>query len=87
MKHTPKIIILLLAMFLITQLIGLWVISVYSPQINQIQNSDGELVVVKSNIILYTNQTINETAIRGEPPVIIPASKGEKELVVKFIDL
>ena len=45
MKHKPKITILLLVMFLITQLIGLAVINAYSPKTREVRNeTTGEVV-------------------------------------------
>ncbi len=50
MKHSFKIIAILLAMFLITQLIGLAVIHAYSPKVKQIKNeATGEI----TNITVY----------------------------------
>ena len=53
MKHNIKITILLLAMFLITQLIGLFVISKYSPVIKQITDSSGNVTNVTSYNLPY----------------------------------
>lgn len=44
MKHTLKITLIILAMFLIAQLIGLFVASVYSPEIIQAKTETGEIV-------------------------------------------
>jgi presenilin-like A22 family membrane protease len=43
MKHSVKITLLLLSMFFVTQLIGLFVLSQYPPQINQIQDDQGNI--------------------------------------------
>src|SRR3989344_4988099 len=58
MKHSLKIILILLGMFFITQLIGLAVIHQYSPQIVQIQDQEGNLV----------NKTIYNLPYGAEPP-------------------
>ena len=56
MKHSFKITGIILAMFFLTQLIGLVVIYSYSPQIKQIQNEQGELVNVTTyNLPFGTN--------------------------------
>jgi len=44
MKHSLKIVILLLSMFFIAQLIGLVVVHQYSPQIKQITDEQGNLI-------------------------------------------
>jgi len=43
MKHSVKIVIILLCMFFISQLIGLAVINVYSPQIKQVVDENGTI--------------------------------------------
>lgn len=53
MKHSVKIIALLLAMFFITQLIGIMVISIYSPQIKQIKDEQGNIVNITSYNLPY----------------------------------
>ena len=53
MKHSLKIIIILLAMFLTTQFIGLFVISQYAPQVTQISDEQGNLINVTSYNIPY----------------------------------
>ncbi len=44
MKHSPKIVLLLLGMFLLTQLIGIAVIKAYSPEVKQTIDESGNLV-------------------------------------------
>ena len=44
MKHSFKIISLLLCMFFITQLIGLAVVGKYSPEIKQVVDADGNVI-------------------------------------------
>ena len=43
MKHSLKIVSLLLAMFLITQLIGLAVIYAYTPEIKELSDDSGNI--------------------------------------------
>ncbi len=49
MKHSIKIIIILLGMFFITQLIGIAVINQYSPKIEQVRDEQGNI----TNITTY----------------------------------
>lgn len=58
MKHSLKIILILLFMFFITQLIGLFIINQYSPHIEQVVGSDG----------LLTNKTVYNLPYGVEPP-------------------
>ncbi|MEK6800783.1 MAG: presenilin family intramembrane aspartyl protease [Nanoarchaeota archaeon] len=44
MKHTLKITLILLTLFLSTQLIGLLVINQYSPQVKEVQNLNGTFI-------------------------------------------
>src|SRR3989338_6174491 len=53
MKHTIKITLILLGMFLITQFIGIFVISQYSPQVIETIDQDGNFVNVTSNNLPY----------------------------------
>src|SRR3989344_3789598 len=53
MKHNVKITIILLAMFFITQMIGLFVISKYSPMVKQITDSSGNVTNVTSYNLPY----------------------------------
>ncbi len=53
MKHAIKITLLLLGMFFITQLIGLFVISQYSPQISQVADENGTITNVTSYNLPY----------------------------------
>ena len=53
MKHTIKIISILLGMFFITQLIGIAVINQYSPEIKFSINENGELVSITSYNLPY----------------------------------
>ena len=53
MKHNIKITILLLAMFFITQMIGLFVISRYAPEIKQITDSSGNVTNITSYNLPY----------------------------------
>jgi presenilin-like A22 family membrane protease len=52
MKHNLPITVILISMFLITQLIGLAVIDAYTPEIEQVE-IDGQLVNVTTNPIPY----------------------------------
>ncbi len=58
MKHSIKITLILLGMFLISQFIGLFVVSVYSPQVTQVDIGNGTLV----------NQTSYNLPLGLEPP-------------------
>ncbi len=53
MKHTLKITLLLISMFLITQLIGLFVVGKYSPQTSQVIEETGEITNVTSFNLPY----------------------------------
>jgi presenilin-like A22 family membrane protease len=65
MKHSLKITLLLLAMFFATQLIGIFVISQYTPEIKHIVNENGTI----------TNQTTYNLPYGMDPPEdITPAS-------------
>jgi len=51
MKHSSKITLLLLAMFFVTQLIGLYVVNQYAPVTIQAQDQDGNLInITKHNL-------------------------------------
>lgn len=43
MKHSVKIVVLLLAMFFVTQLIGLAVLTAYTPEVKQVVDSSGNI--------------------------------------------
>lgn len=58
MKHSLKIILLLLGMFFITQLIGLAVIYQYAPHMEQVIDAEGTL----------TNKTVYNLPYGTEPP-------------------
>lgn len=58
MKHSLKITIVLLAMFLATQLIGIFVISQYSPQVSQTTDANGNII----------NQTTYNLPYGMDPP-------------------
>ncbi|MBI2631826.1 hypothetical protein HYW75_02380 [Candidatus Pacearchaeota archaeon] len=53
MKHTWKITFLLLAMFFITQLIGLAVLGAYAPKIKQAQDEEGNIVNITDHNLPY----------------------------------
>ncbi len=53
MKHTKKIIFVLLAMFFVTQLIGLAVISQYSPEIKQATDEQGNIINITTYNLPY----------------------------------
>ena len=58
MKHSVKIVLILLGMFFITQLIGIAVINQYSPEVKQITDDQGNI----------KNQTIYNLPYGMEPP-------------------
>lgn len=65
MKHSFKITILLLAMFLVTQLIGIWIVQQYAPQIIQVTQTNGTV----------QNVTVHNLPYGMEPPEnVTPAS-------------
>tara|TARA_Y100000310_G_scaffold123699_1_gene122474 strand:- start:5020 stop:5943 length:924 start_codon:yes stop_codon:yes gene_type:complete len=49
MKHPKKVSFVILAMFLITQLIGIVIISIYSPQTSQVLDEQGNLINVTTH--------------------------------------
>ncbi|MEK6855257.1 MAG: hypothetical protein AABX73_03465 [Nanoarchaeota archaeon] len=53
MKHSIKITLILLLMFFLAQLIGLFITSQYSPQVKQITDSAGNLVNITSYNLPY----------------------------------
>jgi presenilin-like A22 family membrane protease len=75
MKHTIKITLILLAMFFLTQLIGLFVISQYSPQTVQITTPEGNLV----------NTTIHNLPYGMEPPQDISPSSTILSIIFALI--
>ncbi|MGV8142856.1 MAG: presenilin family intramembrane aspartyl protease [Candidatus Pacearchaeota archaeon] len=75
MKHTIKITSILLAMFFVTQMIGLYVAHVYTPQIEQIVNATtGEI----------TNKTVYNLPYGLEPPQEIRPQESVISIVVAF---
>ena len=53
MKHSAKITLLLLSMFFVTQLIGIFVITQYSPQIIQTTDAEGNIINTTSYNLPY----------------------------------
>lgn len=53
MKHALKIILLLLAMFFVTQMIGLFVVNQYSPEVTQVVDDQGNITNVTSYNLPY----------------------------------
>ncbi|MAG24789.1 hypothetical protein CMI47_04345 [Candidatus Pacearchaeota archaeon] len=53
MKHNIKIIAILLTMFLVSQLIGIFIIGIYSPQVSQVIDDEGNLLNVTSYNLPY----------------------------------
>jgi presenilin-like A22 family membrane protease len=74
MKHSLKITLILLGMFLAAQLIGLAVIHAYSPQITQVTSETGELV----------NVTIYNLPYGTNPPVGITPEISIISIVIAF---
>ena len=64
MKHSIKIVIILLGMFFLTQLIGILVIHQYSPEVKQVVNEQG----------ILENKTIYNLPYGMEPPPDITPS-------------
>lgn len=75
MKHSIKITILLLIMFFIAQLIGLGVVSIYSPQITQGIDENGNVINITSYNIPYGM----------EPPQGLNASANFISIVIAII--
>jgi len=73
MKHTAKITALLLAMFFITQLIGLFVISQYSPVIKHVTDEEGNVKDITTYNLPYGM----------DPPEVIE-QKSVWDLVISF---
>ena len=73
MKHNSKITLILLAMFLVTQLIGLAVVYAYTPIVEQVE-VDGQLVNVTTNPLPYNL----------EPPKTEPLS-ALTSIVIAFV--
>ena len=74
MKHTLQITLILISMFVVTQLIGLAVINAYTPQIEQIE-IDGELVNVTTNPLPYNL----------EPPTDLDKKSSLISIVIAFV--
>ncbi len=71
MKHALKITLILLSMFVVTQLIGLFVISNYSPSVTQVVNSSGEIVNVTSYNLPYGMDPPSNVEPRGIKDIAI----------------
>lgn len=61
MKHSVKITIVLLGMFFLAQLIGILVISLYSPEVKQVVDESGNLVNVTSYNLPYGMEPPQDT--------------------------
>ena len=73
MKHTVKITIILLSMFFVTQLIGLYVANAYLPEIKQVVNqTTGEI----------TNETIYNLPYGLDPPADIKPQESVISIVI-----
>src|SRR3989344_3567564 len=75
MKHTVKIIALLLMMFLVTQLVGLIVLNLYSPKITQVVNENNETV----------NKTTYNLPYGMEPPEKVTPRTSLISILIAFI--
>ncbi len=53
MKHTLKIVLLLLGMFFLTQLIGLAVLQAYAPEIKQVKDAEGNIINITEYNLPY----------------------------------
>ena len=53
MKHSLKVTLVLLGMFFIAQMIGLFIINSYSPKTFQIQDENGTFINVTSHNLPY----------------------------------
>ncbi len=75
MKHTVKITLILLAMFFVTQMIGIYVTNAYTPEIQQIVNqTTGEI----------TNKTVYNLPYGLEPPQDIKPQESVVSIVIAF---
>ena len=76
MKHTAKITLILISMFLITQLIGIYVASIYLPEIKQVINqTTGEV----------TNSTVYNLPYGLDPPADIKPQESLISIVIALI--
>ena len=75
MKHTIKVTIILLAMFVIAQLIGLFVISVYSPHIEQFTDVNGTII----------NQTSYNLPLGLDPPQDSNPTTNITSIIIAFV--
>lgn len=71
MKHSWKITLLLIAMFSITQLFGLFVISSHAPQTTQITTPEGNVTNVTSYNLPYGLDPPPETKPRAAKEIVI----------------
>jgi len=74
-KHTIKVTIILLAMFVIAQLIGLFVISVYSPHIEQFTDVNGTII----------NQTSYNLPLGLDPPQDSNPTTNITSIIIAFV--
>ncbi len=75
MKHTVKITLILLAMFFVTQMIGLYVSNAYKPEIiTIIDNQTGEMV----------EKTIHNLPYGMEPPADIKPASAVTSIIISF---
>jgi len=65
MKHSVKITIVLLVLFFVTQLIGIAVIGVYSPQTSQITTDDGEIINITTYNLPYGLEPPQDLSPKG----------------------
>jgi len=76
MKHTAKITLILISMFFITQLIGIYVASIYLPEIKQVINqTTGEV----------TNSTVYNLPYGLDPPADIKPQESLISIVIALI--
>lgn len=79
MKHSLAITLLLLGMFLLTQLIGLGVIAAYAPQTEQVMKFN------EDNTTTITNVTTYDLPYGMEPPQDLEPRSGLASIVIALI--
>lgn len=76
MKHSAKIIVVMLIMFLITQLVGILVVNAYTPKVEKITNPETNLT---------SNVTIYDLPYGTSPPAEIEPQSSLISIVIAFV--
>ena len=75
MKHTLKVTMVILAMFFVSQLIGLGVMYAYAPQVNEIIGLDGQV----------SNETIYNLPYGMEPPQDVTPKANLVSIIIALV--